>query len=297
MNFKHLYYFWVSAHAGSLVRAGTQLHITPQTLSGQIKLLEASLDRKLFRKSGRNLDVTEAGRLALDYADEIFSLGAELESAIRRDQEIAQTPLRVGVADSVPKAVAYRLLEPALNHQVSLRLVCLEGKLHSLLSQLAAHRLDLIIADAPIPPDVNVKAFNHPLGRSTLSCFASKSLSTQAADGFPDSLNSMPILLPGIDSAVRRKIDHWLNSRGISPQIVGEFDDSALTIAFGREGRGVLFAPTVLATQLKREHALKMVGHIDTIVEEFFAISIERRISHPAIASIMNAARSGLFGN
>ena len=296
MNFKHLYYFWVAAHAGSLVRAGAQLHITPQTLSGQIKLLEASFDRKLFRKSGRNLDVTEAGRLALDYADEIFSLGSELESALRRDQEIAQTPLRVGVADSVPKAVAYRLLEPALNRPVSLRLVCLEGKLHALLSQLAVHRLDLIIADAPIPPDVNVKAFNHPLGRSTLSCFASKSLSAQAANDFPDSLSSMPILLPGIDSAVRRKIDHWLNSRGITPQIVGEFDDSALTIAFGREGRGVLFAPTVLAAQLKREHALKMVGHIDTIVEEFFAISIERRISHPAIASIMNAARSDLFG-
>jgi LysR family transcriptional activator of nhaA len=297
MNFKHLYYFWVAAHAGSLMRAGIQLHITPQTLSGQIKLLEASLDRKLFRKSGRNLDVTEAGRLALDYADEIFSLGAELESAIKRDQEIAQTPLRVGVADSVPKAVAYRLLEPALSRPVSSRLVCLEGKLHSLLSQLAVHRLDLIIADAPIPPDVNVKAFNHPLGRSTLSCFASKSLSKQAEGDFPNSLSSIPLLLPGIDSAVRRKIDHWLTSRGISPQVVGEFDDSALTIAFGREGRGVLFAPTVLAAQLKREHALNSVGHIDTIVEEFFAISIERRISHPAIASIMSAARSGLFGN
>ncbi|CAB3791184.1 transcriptional activator NhaR [Pararobbsia alpina] len=296
MNFRHLYYFWVAAHAGSLVRAGAQLHITPQTLSGQIKLLEASLDRKLFKKSGRNLDVTDAGRLALDYADEIFSLGAEMESAIRRDQDVAQTQLRVGVADSVPKAVAYRLLEPALNRSTSLRLVCLEGKLHSLLSQLAVHRLDLIIADAPIPSDVNVKAFNHPLGRSTLSCFAPKPLAARVAEDFPNSLNAMPVLLPGVDSAVRRKIDHWLNTRGISPQIVGEFDDSALTIAFGREGRGVLFAPSVLAAQLKREHALSTVGHIDTIVEEFFAISIERRISHPAITSIMSAARSGLFG-
>ncbi len=296
MNFRHLYYFWVAAHAGSLVRAGTQLHITPQTLSGQIKLLETALDKKLFRKSGRNLEVTDAGRLALDYADEIFSLGAELESAVRREQEVAQTQLRVGVADSVPKAVAYRLLEPALNRSESLRLICHEGKLHSLLSQLAVHRLDLIIADAPIPSDVNVKAFNHPLGRSTLSCFATKPLAARAADGFPASLDGMPMLLPGTDSAVRRKLDHWLKSRGVSPRIVGEFDDGALTIAFGREGRGVLFAPTILAAQLKREHALSAVGHIDTIVEEFFAISIERRIKHPAITSIMNAARSELFG-
>jgi LysR family transcriptional regulator, transcriptional activator of nhaA len=296
VNFKHLYYFWVSAHAGSLVRAGVQLHITPQTLSGQIKLLEEALDKKLFKKSGRNLEVTDAGRLALDYADEIFSLGAELESAVRREQEIAQTQLRVGIADSVPKAVAYRLLEPALNRFESLRLLCHEGKLHALLSQLAVHRLDLIVADAPMPSDVNVKAFNHSLGRSTLSCFATKPLAARAAGNFPASLGGMPMLLPGTDSAVRRKLDHWLRSRGISPRIVGEFDDGALTIAFGREGRGVLFAPTVLAEQLKREHALSEIGRIETIAEEFFAISIERRISHPAIASIMNAARSELFG-
>ncbi|CDY77815.1 Transcriptional regulator [Caballeronia glathei] len=295
MNFKHLYYFWVAAHAGGLARAGAQLHITPQTLSGQIKLLEEALDKKLFKKSGRNLELTDSGRLALDYADEIFSLGAELESAVRHDKGVAQTQLRVGVADSVPKAVAYRLLEPALTLSDSFRLICHEGKLHALLSQLAVHRLDLIIADAPIPPDVNVKAFNHPLGRSTLSCFAAKPLAARCTKAFPASLDNMPMLLPGIDSAVRRKLDHWLNSRAISPRVVGEFDDSALTIAFGREGRGVLFAPTVLAAQLKREHSLAMLGSIDTIVEEFFAISIERRISHPAIASIMSAARSKLF--
>ena len=295
MNFKHLYYFWVAAHAGGIARAGAQLHITPQTLSGQIKLLEETLNKKLFKKSGRNLELTDAGRLALDYADEIFSLGAELESAVRQEREAARTQLRVGVADSVPKTVAYRLLEPALNLSTSLKLICNEGKLHSLLSQLAVHKLDLIIADAPIPPDVIVKAFNHSLGRSTLSCFAPKALVTRGARSYPASLSDMPMLLPGTESAVRRKLDHWLKSRGITPRIVGEFDDSALTLAFGREGRGVLFAPTVLAAQLKREHGLVAIGHIETIVEEFFAISIERRISHPAISSIMNAARSTLF--
>lgn len=296
MNFKHLHYFWVAAHAGGIVKAGEQLHISPQTLSGQIKLLEEALDKKLFRKNGRTIELTDAGRLALDYADEIFSLGSELESAVRRESEAgAQTRFRVGIADSVPKAIAYRLLEPALSGSVSLRMICHEGKLHALLAQLAVHRLDLIIADAPIPADVNIKAFNHRLGRSTLSCFGAQALIQSGKKRFPLSLGQLPVLLPGTESAVRRKLDHWLASHAISPRIVGEFDDGAMTMAFGREGRGVLFAPTVLENQLQAEHDLTMVGQISSIVEEFFAISIERRISHPAVAMIMDAARSELF--
>ncbi|WP_233836548.1 transcriptional activator NhaR [Paraburkholderia sp. ZP32-5] len=296
MNFKHLYYFWIAARAGGIVRAGEQLHISPQTLSGQIKLLEEALDKKLFRKSGRMIELTDAGRLALDYADEIFSLGSELESALRRESESgAPMRFRVGIADSVPKAIAYRLLEPALNASLSLRMICHEGKLHALLAQLALHRLDLIIADAPIPSDVNIKAFNHPLGRSTLSCFGAEALVQNGKKRFPLSLGQLPVLLPGTESAVRRKLDHWLASHAISPRIVGEFDDGAMTLAFGREGCGLLFAPTVLESQLQAEHKLMVAGQIDTIVEEFFAISIERHISHPAVALIMDAARSELF--
>jgi LysR family transcriptional activator of nhaA len=295
MNFKHLHYFWVAARAGGIVRAGEQLHISPQTLSGQIKLLEQALDKKLFRKSGRNIELTDAGRLVLSYADEIFSLGSELESEVRRDDESGtQMRFRVGIADSVPKAVAYRLLEPALGPSLSLRMICHEGKLHALLSQLAVHRLDLVIADAPIPADVNIKAFNHRLGRSTLSCFGTHTL-TQGSRRFPALLSQVPVLLPGTESAVRRKLDHWLASHAISPHIIGEFDDGAMTMAFGREGRGVLFAPTVLESQLEAEHKLAVIGQIDDIVEEFFAISIERRISHPAVSMIMDAARSELF--
>jgi LysR family transcriptional activator of nhaA len=298
VNFKHLHYFWIAAHAGGIARAGEQLHISPQTLSGQIKLLEEALDKKLFRKSGRKIELTDAGRLALDYADEIFSLGSELESAVRRENESgAQTRFRVGIADSVPKAIAYRLLEPALNAPVSLRMICHEGKLHALLAELALHRLDLIIADAPIPADVNIKAFNHRLGRSTLSCFGAQALVQSGKKRFPLSLGQLPVLLPGTESAVRRKLDHWLASHAISPRIVGEFDDGAMTMAFGREGRGLLFAPTVLESQLQAEHKLTVVGQINTIVEEFFAISIERHISHPAVAIIMNAARSELFNS
>ncbi|MGF6573727.1 transcriptional regulator, LysR family [Paraburkholderia fungorum] len=296
MNFKHLHYFWVAARAGGIVRAGEQLHISPQTLSGQIKLLEEALDRKLFRKSGRGLELTDAGRLALDYADEIFSLGSELESVVRRESEGgAQTRFRVGIADSVPKAIAYRLLEPALSASASMRMICHEGNLHALLAQLAVHRIDLIIADAPLPADVNIKAFNHSLGRSTLACFGTKALIRGGNGRFPLSLARLPVLLPGMESAVRRKLDHWLASHAISPRVVGEFDDGAMSMAFAREGRGVLFAPAVLESQLQAEHALVTLGHIDTIVEEFFAISIERRISHPAVAMIMDAARSELF--
>jgi LysR family transcriptional activator of nhaA len=296
VNYKHLYYFWVAAHAGGIVRAGEQLHITPQTLSGQIRLLEEALERKLFRKTGRTVELTDAGRLVLDYADRIFSLGSELESTMRREAEVgAQTRFCVGIADSVPKAVAYRLLEPALDSTGSLRMICREGGLHALLAQLAVHRLDLIIADAPIPADVDIRAFNHRLGRSTLSCFGSAGLVARGKRRFPASLDQMPMLLPGTESAARRKLDRWLASHAIVPRIVGEFDDGALTIAFGREGRGVFFAPTALATQLQGEHGLVTIGRIEAIVEEFFAISIERHISHPAVASIMNAARSELF--
>jgi LysR family transcriptional activator of nhaA len=296
VNFKHLHYFWVAAHAGGIARAGEQLHISPQTLSGQIKLLEEALGKKLFRKNGRTLELTDVGRLTLGYADEIFSLGSELESAVRRESESgAQTRFRVGIADSVPKAIAYRLLEPALGASVSLRMICQEGKLHALLAQLAVHRLDLIIADAPIPADVNVKAFNHQLGHSSLGCFGAYALMQGNKQSFPKLLGQVPVLLPGTDSAVRRKLDHWLALHAIAPHIIGEFDDGAMTMAFGREGRGVLFAPTVLESQLQAEHKLTMVGQLSTIVEEFFAISIERRISHPAVAIIMDAARSELF--
>lgn len=298
MNFKHLHYFWAAAHAGSIVRAGEQLNISPQTLSGQIKLLEDALDKRLFRKNGRSIELTDAGRLALDYADEIFSLGSELESAVRQENENgAQMRFRVGIADSVPKAIAYRLLEPALSASISLRMVCHEGKLHALLAQLAVHRLDLIIADAPIPTDVNIKAFNHLLGHSTLGCFGNKALIHGASKHFPLLLGELPVLLPGTESAVRRKLDHWLASRAITPRILGEFDDGAMTMAFGREGRGLLFAPTVLERQLQAEHELKLIGRIDPIIEEFFAISIERRISHPAVSLIIDAARSELFND
>jgi len=245
MNFKHLYYFWVTARAGGIMRAGEQLHTTPQTLSGQIKLLEDRLGRKLFRKSGRQLELTEDGRVALDYADDIFTLGAELESALRQPRSGPRVlDFRVGVADSVAKSVAYRLLEPAMALDVPVRLIGSEGKFPDLLAQLALHRLDLVIADEPLTRRISVKAFNHALGTSPMSFFCAPALKNQLQGKFPQCLHDAPMLIQGAASSVRQQLDGWLVRQQIQPRIVGEFDDGALMTAFGREGRGVFMSPS-----------------------------------------------------
>jgi LysR family transcriptional activator of nhaA len=292
MNFKHLYYFWVTAKTGGIVRAGRQLHLTPQTLSGQIKLLEEQLGKPLFRKNGRRLELTAAGQLALRYADDIFTLGAELEAALQRDHHAHPcAPLRIGVTDAVPKAIAYRLIEPALQGDESPRLICEEGEMDDLLADLAVHRLDLVIADAPLPAHVNVRAFNHRLGRTTLSFFAAPQLHTRAVQPFPHSLAELPLLLPATSSSARGQIDRWLGNHKISAQIAGEFEDGALMTAFGREGRGAFAAPSVLQADLERELGVRLLGHCEDVYQEFYAISVERRITHPGVAQITRIAR------
>ena len=296
MNFKHLHYFWVTAKAGGIMRAGEQLHTTPQTLSGQIKLLEDWLGRKLFRKSGRQLELTEEGRLALGYADQIFALGTELEAAVRQAR-VGQRVLdfRVGVADSVAKSVAYRLLEPALNLTEPVRLICSEGKFPDLLAQLALQRLDLVLADEPMSKRINVKAFNHPLGSTAMSFFAAPSLKAQLKGPFPQCLNDMPMLIQGAAASVRQQLEGWLTRHDVHPRILGEFDDGALMTAFGREGRGVFMAPSVLEAETVAQFGVELIGRSDELVEEFYAVSVERRITHPCVVAITDAARGQLF--
>ncbi len=297
MNFKHLYYFWVTAKAGGVMRAGEQLHTTPQTLSGQIKQLEDWLGRKLFRKSGRNLELTEDGRLALGYADQIFSLGAELETAVREARG-GHTVLdfRVGVADSVTKSLAYRLLEPALAVTEPVRLICNEGKFPDLLSRLALNQLDLVIADEPMSRRISVKAFNHALGSTAMSFFCGPELRAQLKGPFPQCLNAMPMLIPGAQASVRQQWEGWLTRHQIHPRIIGEFDDGALMTAFGRKGRGVFMAPSVMEADIMEQFGVQVIGRTDELVEEFFAVSVERRITHPCVVAITNAARGELFG-
>lgn len=297
MNYKHLQYFWAAAKAGGVMRAGEQLNTTPQTLSAQIKLLEGRLGCALFRKAGRRLELTDEGRVALGFADQIFALGAELEAVLGKERRGPQAlDFRVGIADSVPKAIAYRLLEPALGLPRPVRLICHEGGLRDLLAQISVQRLDMVIADEPMARHLNVKAFNHALGSTAMSFFATPALKARLPRGFPRCLDGAPLLLQGAASAMRQRLDVWLAQHRLHPQAVGEFDDAALMKAFGAEGRGAFMSPTVLEAETCAQYGVRVLGRSPELVEEFYAISVERRITHPCVAAITQAARSQLFG-
>ncbi len=298
MNFKHLYYFWRVAKAGGVARASEQLHLTPQTLSGQIGQLEDDLGTPLFAKRGRNLELTDAGRLAFGYAQDIFMLGSELEESLRNYPAGGRpVEFRVGVSDAVSKTIACRLIEPATRLPESVRISCREWKLDSLLAELAAHRLDLVIAGAPIPPSVSVRAYNHRLGESGVSFFAAAALAKSLGKKFPGCLDGAPMLMPGPDAAVRSRLERWFEARRIRPRVVGEFDDSALMKAFGQRGAGVFIGPTVLEQEIQSQYGVRILGRTDEIAEEFFAISVERRVRHPCVVAIAEAARDELFAH
>jgi LysR family transcriptional activator of nhaA len=303
MNYKHLHYFWTVVRAGGVLRAGEQLHLSPQTLSGQINQLEERLGQPLLRKAGRGVEPTEAGRMVMQYADEIFTLGREMEDALRGAREAPRAPLlKVGFVDSVPKAIAYHVLEPALRLDPAPRLQCPEGKLASLMAELALRRVDLVVSDVPLPGHIGVKAFTHLLGRSPIAFFASARLLKaqggslrQARAKFPGCLARLPVLLPAPESALRPRVDAWLRRHALSPRIAAEFQDTALMKAFGREALGVFPAPAVLAGEICRQFQVERVGTAEDLVEEFYAISVERRITHPGVAAITQAARTELF--
>lgn len=303
MNYKHLLYFRTVVRCGGVLRAAEELHLTAQTLSGQIKLLEERLGHALLRKSGRGVEPTEAGRLVMQYADEIFTLGGELEDALREGRSQPRAPVvRIGIVDSVPKAVGYHVVEPAIRMSPAPKLVCSEGKLAGLLGELAMRQIDLIVSDVPLPGNSGVRAFSHLLGRSGIAFFAAASLLSrhgmslqQARKRFPAVLNELPLLMPGRDSGLRPRVEAYLRAAGAAPGIAAEFDDGALLKAFGREGLGVFPAPAVLAREISRQFQVEAIGTPKDLVEEFYAISIERRISHPAVAEITAAARTELF--
>jgi LysR family transcriptional activator of nhaA len=295
LNYKHLHYFWEVAKLGSIARASEKLHLTPQTISGQLSLLEKHLDEALFSRVGRNLELTETGRLVLSYAEEIFSLGGELEERLRNLPAGRPKVFKVGVADVVPKSIAYRLLAPALQLPDPVRIICREGPIDTLLAELALHKVDLVIADGPIPSSINVRGFNHPLGDCGITFFATAKLARKLNKNFPENLNGMPLLLPGEMTVVRNRLTGWLEGQHIYPQIVGEFDDSALMKAFGRTGTGVFIAPTPIAEEVKKQFGVVIIGETNKIREQFYAISVERKISHPAVAAITETAREWLF--
>ena len=294
LNYKHLYYFRAVATSGSIARASETLHLTPQTISGQLSLLEESFGTELFQRNGRNLELTEAGQVALKYADDIFQLGSALEEAMQHYPKGGMRLFRVGVSDVVPKSIAYRLLEPAMRLPNPVRIVCTEGKLTDLLAELAVHRMELVIADSPMPPTINVRCFNHELGASSISFFTSPTVRATLHGNFPQCLNDAPLLIPSEGTAVRSKLRQWFLENQIHPRIVGEFDDSALMKAFGQGGTGIFVAPTALETMMLAEADLEILGRADSINEQFFAISVERRITHPALMAITKHAQDWL---
>jgi LysR family transcriptional activator of nhaA len=295
LNYKQLHYFWAVAKAGSIVRASERLNLTPQTLSGQIGLLEDTLGVPLFLRVGRRLELTETGRLALSYADEIFQIGNELEEAVRARPERHAIPFRVGVDDAVPKSIAYRLLTPAMELASPVRIVCREDKLVRLLVELAIQRVDLILADRPMPDEANVKGYSHKLGNCGITFFAAPRLAKTFKKKWPHVLDAAPLLIPGKDAAIRTPLMRWFDVHQLRPHIVGEFDDSALMQAFGQAGIGIFIAPSVIADEVQREHGVAVVGRTDEVTEQFYAISLERRLTHPAVVAINDTAHRELF--
>jgi LysR family transcriptional activator of nhaA len=297
LNYHHLLYFWMVAKEGGISRAAAQLHLAQPTLSSQIKKLEKSLGVELFDRVGRSLVLTETGQLVYRYADEIFSLGRELTDTLRGRPSHERLRLSVGVPDVLPKLIVYQLLKPALTLDEQVQLVCYEGKLNELLGDLALHRLDIVLADAPLTPDVHVRAFNHLLGECGVTVFGTAELSKRYKRGFPDSLDGAPMLLPTQNTSLRRSLEQWFDEHRIRPLTRHEFEDSAVLKVFGQAGEGLIVAPTAIENEIRAQYSLLIVGHIPTVVERFYAISIERRLKHPAVVAISKAARNRLFGS
>lgn len=295
LNYHHLLYFFTVAREGSIARATQTLRLAQPTISSQIRLLEAELGEKLFQRAGRSLVLTEMGRMVYRYAEEIFGLGRELLDTVKGRPTGRPLRFAVGLSDSVVKPIAQRLLEPALGLGIPIRVSCIEDRSDRLLAALALHELDLVITDAPMGPAMNVRAFHHHLGECGVAVFGAPRLAARHRKGFPGSLEDAPLLLPTVAATLRRGIDAWLERRALRPRVVLECDDSALTMVFGQAGRGLFFAPTAIEREVTRQYGVRRVGAIPELSESFYAISVERRLKHPAVVAITETARAELF--
>ena len=297
LNYHHLQYFWVVAREGSIVRASEELRLAHPTISGQIHKLEEVLGEKLFARRGRNLVLTEPGRVAFRYADEIFSLGREFVDTLKGRASGHPLRLVVGVADVLPASLVRRFLEPAFRLGQAVRVVCRADKsVEEFVAELALHRVDVVIADGPAGSGVPVRAFSHKLGECGTSFFAAPKLAASMRRRFPSSLDAVPFLLPGAPSTVRRSLEQWFIAQDVRPTIVAEFDDSALAKSFGMAGMGVFAAPTVIEREVLHQYAVRVVGRSDAVRQQFYALSVERKIKHPAVVAICKSAREDIFG-
>jgi len=295
LNYHHLFYFWTVARDGSIIKASETLRLAPPTISEQIRSLEESLGVKLFEKQGRSLVLTDQGRVAYEYAEEIFTRGRELTEVLSGGTAERRPPFTIGIADVVPKLIAYRLILPALQLPDPIRLVCRDGDPDKLIAQLAIREIDLVISDAPLDRSIRIQAFTHMLGQSGITFFAHPRLAKQLKGRFPRCLDGLPFLMPADNTDLRRSLEHWLDVQGVRPIIVGEFEDSALASVFSEAGAGAFVAPTPTEAQAKRQHGLSVLGRTRDIVASFYAISLDRRFKHPAVIAISEIAHRSVF--
>lgn len=293
LNFRHLYYFWVVAKEGGITRAAERLGLAVQTVSSQLTLLEQSLGKALFSQQGRRLVLTEAGRVAMNYADQIFLLGTQMQEAVN-EADSGRIRLSVGISDSLPKLSAYRMLENAMCIDKKVRLVCYEDQFEALLAELALHKLDVVLTDREVQPGSALKVFSHQLFESEMLVVGTPELAARYGKDFPGNLNGAPFLLPTRNNALRSKIDEWFVQASVKPDVVGEFEDNALLNTFGRRGLGLFFAPAALAAEIEEQFGAVQVGAVPDVREQFFVISNERKIKHPAVEAILAAAQKAL---
>jgi LysR family transcriptional activator of nhaA len=295
LNYHHLLYFWVVAREGGQKPASKLLRLSPSTLSGQIRALEDSLGEPLFARSGRRQVLTDVGRVVYRYADEIFTLGRELVDTVKHKAPGRAARLDVGVTEVLAKLVVRRLLEPALHLPEPVRLVCHEDSHERLLARLAAHELDIVLADAPVPVGSTVRAYNHLLGECGVTFFGA-ARHRGLRRGFPRSLDGAPLLLPTEGAPLRRALDQWFSASDIRPNVVAEFEDSALLKVFGADGLGAFAAPSAVEGAVTAQYGVRVLGRASAVRERFYAISGDRRLKHPAVIAISAAARLEVFG-
>jgi LysR family transcriptional activator of nhaA len=295
INLKHLRYFWAVASHGSITKASQALHLTPQTISGQLRDLEESIGEKLFGREGRNLVLTETGRMVFSYADEMFQLGIELQDVLDGQTFGIKVTVKFGVAMIVPKLLAYRVLEPVLQMNESTNLICHEAPLVDLLADMSIHKLDAVLSDCPINPSLNIRAYNHPLGGSGITFFSVPEHAKKLKKNFPENLHDFPFLMPSKSSSLRMNLENWFDQHAIKPRVVAEFEDRALMKAFGERGTGVFTSPQTMEEDVLEKYGVRVIGRTDEIQENFYLISPERHIRNPAVTAITEAARANLF--
>jgi len=295
LNYRHLYYFWVVAKEGSVTRAAERLDVAVQTISAQLAQLEQTLGKSLLAPQGRRLVLTEAGRVALGYADQIFLLGEQMQEVLAETDVGKTMRLVVGISDSLPKLIAARLLDAALKLPQRVKLICYENDFESLLGNLSVHKLDVVLTDRPVPSGTTLRVFSHLLGESEISLFGLPELAQHYQPAFPLSLNGAPLLLPTRGNAIRGRLDHWFEVNDLRPDVIGEFDDNALLNTFGRSGIGLFPAPSALEKDVREQFGAVPVGKLVGVREQFYAISNERRIKHLAVEAILAAIHGEEF--